>query len=362
VFTGTYHDRDRTGWSLASRRRRSHSSLVRIITIILLGLIMIAGFGGAAPEDTTAGQAGTINTNRVEVFAHLADFTVIDYLENGDRVDIFSGPEEFMYEIHYNGIVGWVWAEFLDPDGSGTSRNNSSIASPPSQGSPSSSADQAGAWSWRAWAMVDADALNVRDNASMGAGVIDSYIAGEWIEVIGNDLNGFSPINHDGEVAWVATEYLSWDGEFNNSSVSSDATGAVGSGSTDSSEEHWIDVNARTGLVTLYIGDSVQATHWGSVGFDTSSDGFYATAVGTFYVYAMYEPIAYTKWADAYITHWVGFDPTRFNGFHSYSKDANGAILPNGAGKTGGCVALDPAAIQEVFDFSHMGMRVEVHR
>ena len=98
------------------------------------------------------------------------------------------------------------------------------------------------------------------------------------------------------------------------------------------------------------------------MGYDTSSDGFYSTASGTFYVYAMHEPLAYTAWADAYITHWVGFDTSRFNGFHSYSKDANGNTLPNGAGKTGGCVALAPAAIQAVYDFAYMGMRVEVHR
>jgi hypothetical protein len=110
------------------------------------------------------------------------------------------------------------------------------------------------------------------------------------------------------------------------------------------------------------VGNSVQATYWGSVGFDTSSDGFYSTANGTFYVYTKYEPLGYTAWADAYITNWVGYDSSRSNGFHSYSKDANGNVLPNGAGKTGGCVALPAGAIQAVYDFSFIGMRVEVHR
>jgi hypothetical protein len=76
----------------------------------------------------------------------------------------------------------------------------------------------------------------------------------------------------------------------------------------------------------------------------------------------MWEPLGYTKWADAYITHWIAYDSYRSNGFHSYSKDANGNVLPNGGGKTGGCVALPGGAIQAVWDFSFIGMRVEVYR
>lgn len=214
--------------------------------------------------------------------------------------------------------------------------------------------------------MVDADSLNVRNDASTSASVIDRYGPGEWIEVIGNDVNGFSPINYNGDVAWVATKYLSWDGTFQYASVSTGTGGGSGGDTStapsSSSQEHWIDVNGGTGQVNLMVGDTVYATYWGSVGFDKSTDGFYSTANGTFYVYAMYEPLGYTKWADAYITNWVGFDSSRSNGFHSYSKDANGNVLPNGAGKTGGCVALPAGAIEAVYDFSFIGMRVEVHR
>jgi uncharacterized protein YgiM (DUF1202 family) len=320
--------------------------LVRIATVVLLGLMMVAGFGVAETGTATAGQAGTVNTNGVEIFTHPTDLSVIGYLSAGDRVDIFWGPEFEMYEVRSgDGTVGWIWAEFLDTDGGGGSAMSSS-----SESSSSSAADDAGVWSWSGWAMVDADSLNVRNDASSDAAVIDHYGPGEWIEVIGDDVNGFSPINYYGDVGWVASKYLSWDGTYNFASVS------TGSG------EHWIDVNGATGEVNLMIGNQSQATYWGSVGYDTSSDGFYSTASGTFYVYSMYEPLGYTAWADVYITNWVGFDPSRSNGFHSYSKDANGNVLPNGAGKTGGCVALSAGAIQAVYDFSFIGMRVEVHR
>ncbi len=345
----------------------SGSRWTRLLSILLLGAVLIAGFGLIRPQAASAGQGGTINTNNVEMFRHLTDLTVIGSLDAGDRVDIFWGPEGEMYEVRASdGTVGWIWAEFLDPDGgsSGSSSSSSSSSSSASSGggSSSSAADIAGAWSWSAWAMVDADSLNVRNGASTSAAVIDTYGPGEWIEVIGNDYNGFSPINYGGDVAWVATKYLSWDGEYQYASV-----GTIGGGSSDSSsgstsQEHWIQVNGLTGRVDLMVGNSIYATYWGSVGFDTSSDGFYSTADGTYYVYAMYRPLGYTSWADAYISNWVGFDPTRFNGFHSYSKDANGNVLPNGAGRTGGCVALPAGAIQAVYDWSYMGMRVVVYR
>lgn len=351
----------RAGLASVSRISGARHGFARIVTVVLLGLMMVAGLGGLAPQAAFAGQAGQINTNNVEIFEHPTDLTVIGSVDAGEWVDIFWGPEFEMYEIRSaDGTVGWVWAEYVDAGGSSVS-----YASSDSSSSSSSAADQAGVWSWSAWAMVDADSLNVRSDASANASVIDHYGPGEWIEVIGNDVNGFSPINYGGSVGWVASKYLSWDGEFNYATVSSSSSNSGGSGggtAPSSGGEHWIDVNASTGRVTLYIGNTVQATYWGSVGFDRSADGFYSTAVGTYYVYSMHQSLAYTKWADAYITQWVGFDPSRFNGFHSYSKDANGNVLPNGAGKTGGCVALPAGAAQAVFDFSFYGMRVEVHQ
>lgn len=364
MFTGMRGDAILAGSAWSRQGLDARSALARWATVALLALMLAAGFGALASEPAFAGQAGTINTNSVEIFAHPTDLTVIGYASAGDVVDIFWGPEFFMYEIRTgDGTVGWVWAEFLDADG-GSGGGTDDVAST-SASSSSSSADQANAWAWTAWAMVDADSLNVRGDASANAEVLDSYGAGEWIEVIGNDVNGFSPVNYYGDVGWVASQYLSWDGAFDNASAAAEpvqSTANTGGGTASTSLEHWIDINGATGQVSLMVGDSTYATYWGSVGYDTSSDGFFSTANGSFSVYAMYEPLGYTEWAGAYITNWIGFDPSRSNGFHSYSKDANGSILPNGAGKTGGCVALAPAAIQAVFDFAYMGMRVEVHR
>ncbi len=373
------HSRDFHGADLAGPASRScfTSRLARLLTVGLLAMLLIAGFGVVAPQGATAGQGGTINRNNVELFQHLRDQTVIGYLQSGARVDIFWGPENHQYEVRTSsGTVGWVWAEFVDVDGATSSSGGSTSASSSTTSSSSSStespaksnADRAAAWSWSAWAMVDADSLNVRADASTSARVLDSYRAGAWIEIIGNDVNGFSPTNYGGSVAWVATKHLSWDGTYRYASTGTPSKGSGGGSSTSSSSgssssaERWIRINGGTGEVNLMVGTSIHATYWGSVGFDTSPDGFYSTANGTFYVYAMYEPLGYTKWADAYITHWVGYDKYRSNGFHSYMKDSRGNVLPNGAGKTGGCVALSAGAIQAVYDWSYIGMRIVVYR
>jgi hypothetical protein len=97
------------------------------------------------------------------------------------------------------------------------------------------------------------------------------------------------------------------------------------------------------------------------MGYDQSDAGYYATAIGTYYVYAKYAPLAWTDYGQAFIADWVAFDPDRNNGFHSWSMDGDGNVLPWGDGATGGCVALEPSAAAAVYDFAEIGMRVEVH-
>ena len=179
--------------------------------------------------------------------------------------------------------------------------------------------------------------------------------AGTPVDILYGPYNGMYEIRYYSTDGWIWAEYLSIGGS------------TASSGSQDSaptanySEEHWIDVNRTSGLVRLMIGDGVAGAFWGSLGFDSSDYGFYATALGTYYIYGFKHWLHYTAWADAWITDWVAFDPERYNGFHSYSKDEYGNILPNGGGRTGGCVALGPGDIDQLYDFAQMDMRVEVH-
>lgn len=192
--------------------------------------------------------------------------------------------------------------------------------------------------------------------------VVEWMDAGTPVDILYGPYDGMYEVRYDGVDGWV------WAGDLGLDGGSVEATGVGGGSGYDEAAapasagpEHWIDINRSTGAVSLVVGDSVQATFWASLGWDTAADGFYATAVGTYYIYGFNYSLHYTPFADNYITHWIAFDPVRFNGFHSYTKDANGNILPNGAGLTGGCVALAPGDIDAVWDFAELGMRVEVH-
>lgn len=191
--------------------------------------------------------------------------------------------------------------------------------------------------------------------------VIDWMHYGAPVDILYGPHDGMYEIRYYGVDGWVWAEYLGLDG----------GPAAVGGGASYDAyaapaaapvqEERWIDVNRSSGAVSLMVGSTVQATFWASMGWDTSADGFYSTAIGTYYIYGFDGSLHYTPFADNYISHWVAFDPVRFNGFHSYTKDAAGNIIPNGGGLTGGCVALAPGDIDALFAFAEIGMRVEVH-
>ena len=117
----------------------------------------------------------------------------------------------------------------------------------------------------------------------------------------------------------------------------------------------------HVGHVTLFEGDNAIASYYASLGYDTSDQGFYATASGTYYIYGKNADLTWTDWGKAYIEYWMAFDGERSNGFHSWSMDASGNVIPGGDGLTGGCVALAPGDAASVYDWAPIGTRVEIH-
>ena len=129
---------------------------------------------------------------------------------------------------------------------------------------------------------------------------------------------------------------------------------------TDRNSECWVDVNRSTGDVRLFVGESCVDLFHASVSADPG-EGFYATAVGAYGIYEKIEELTYTPYADAYFTYWAGFDPDRFNGFHSWTMDETGAVLDGGGGTTAGCVATAPDDAWTIYHFVDLGTRVEIH-
>jgi len=194
---------------------------------------------------------------------------------------------------------------------------------------------------------VETDALNLRDAPSTKAEVITEMYWGDEVEILDGPVHGhWYQVAYGDLTGWAYGKYLAVDG----------GVGGDGSGG-----ERWIDVDRTSQRVTLYEGDILFASYWGAMGWDQSDDGYYATANGTYYVYEKYADLSWSEYGKVFFNDWVGFDPDRANGFHSYSRDGDGNLLPGGDGPTGGCVALDPSYADAVYAFAQVGMRVEVH-
>lgn len=235
-------------------------------------------------------------------------------------------------------------------------------------------------------AWVDTDALNLRAGPSTSDDVLEILPQGTQLSVTGEAVDGFVPVAYEGELAWISGDYLTWtdEDEPNFGFVPDTAIAAEQEPDPDAANEtvvtdsdnsrdpvnalpaptgeHWIDVDRGSAMVTLYIGDRAQGSFKGKIGLDPSDDGFYSTAVGTYFVYTKNPGLTSTPFVeDVYMTEFVGFDPERHNGFHSPIRNAEGELLPSQNATTLGCVRLDVEAARDLYAFAFIGMRVEVH-
>jgi hypothetical protein len=123
----------------------------------------------------------------------------------------------------------------------------------------------------------------------------------------------------------------------------------------------WIDVDVTNYMVRLMDGASVlQQIGPVGVGVQIDTGEYLSTQTGLFAVHTKYEALAYDAPFDTYISHWIGFDAAKDNGFHSLLKDANGAVVDASTGRvSNGCIRVGD--IEAVFAFAEIGMPVYVH-
>jgi len=138
---------------------------------------------------------------------------------------------------------------------------------------------------------------------------------------------------------------------------------ALGLVSAPPTPARWIDVNLSDNTTRLMEGRilvKALPSAWGN-GIPGTATDFYATVPGTYSVYTRYD----YRWFDAtysqtWIYSFVGFDPERANGFHSFLYDISGNLLNNQLGPVShGCVRVEDW--KAVYDFSAIGMTVLVH-
>jgi hypothetical protein len=132
-------------------------------------------------------------------------------------------------------------------------------------------------------------------------------------------------------------------------------------GSVAWASERWIDVDVTNFVVRLMDGKTVlREISPVAVGEQIDTGEYASTQTGTFYVYEKVADLAFDAPYNAYISHWVGFDADKANGFHSFLKDEDGRVVDASTGRvSNGCIRT--GAAEEVFAFAEIGMPVYVH-
>ena len=123
----------------------------------------------------------------------------------------------------------------------------------------------------------------------------------------------------------------------------------------------WIDVNVSSFTVRLMDGASAMNVIGPiGVGVQINTGVYESTQTGLFHVYSMDASLTYDAPYDTYISHWIGFDPAKDNGFHSFLKDATGKVVDPSTGRvSNGCIRT--GAAEAIFAFAEIGMPVYVH-
>ena len=123
----------------------------------------------------------------------------------------------------------------------------------------------------------------------------------------------------------------------------------------------WIDVDVARFRVRLMDGTRVIETiEPVAVGEQVDTGVYESTQTGLFHVYVKTQALTYDAPYNTYISDWVGFDPDKANGFHSFLKDASGKVVNPGTGRiSNGCIRT--SASERIFAFAQIGMAVYVH-
>ena len=123
----------------------------------------------------------------------------------------------------------------------------------------------------------------------------------------------------------------------------------------------WIDVDVTRLEVQLMEGSTVLRTFGPvAVGAEIDTGNYESTQTGLFFVHVKTADLTYDAPYDTYISHWVGYDIDKDNGFHSLLKDAAGNVVDPSTGRiSNGCIRS--ADVETIFNFAEIGMPVLVH-
>lgn len=327
---------------------------VMMALALAAGLILTAVGSGSRPV-SAEGQWAAVNANGVLVRDDAGFWAnVLGGASAGQWFEVTGGPTtDDWYAIDYYGTPGYIFGDYLSWDGAGGETAGGASAVTDTTGVMALNGG-ATSTSW-----VNTDALVVRADASSDSNVVGTMYWGQAVSVLGEQANGYVLVSTSAGSGWMWGQDLSVvpvGAGSGNAPVATDTGGGTATSSTK-----WIDVDRSSQLVTLYEGDTPIYQVWGSMSKDQSDEGFWATANGTYHVFEKDGPIHYTPYGHAWVRYYVGFDPMRDNGFHSYSLEEWGAYTWNYTEPTGGCVSVELGAAETIYNFADYGTRVEVH-
>jgi hypothetical protein len=123
----------------------------------------------------------------------------------------------------------------------------------------------------------------------------------------------------------------------------------------------WIEVDVAAFRVRLMEGARVLETiEPVAVGVQVDSGDYESTQTGLFHVYNKIAGRQYDAPYKTWISDWVGFDPAKDNGFHSFLEDQAGKVVDARTGRvSNGCIRT--GASDKIFAFAEIGMPVLVH-
>jgi hypothetical protein len=139
------------------------------------------------------------------------------------------------------------------------------------------------------------------------------------------------------------------------------ATATAPSAASAPTSGRWIDVDVTNFSVRLMDGETtVREIAPVGVGVAIDTGDYISTQTGLFYVQTKTEALVYDAPFDTYISHWVGFDADKDNGFHSLLKDASGAVVDASTGRvSNGCIRTGEPDV--IYAYAEIGMPVWVH-
>ncbi|MEA2512193.1 MAG: hypothetical protein QOJ59_1680 [Thermomicrobiales bacterium] len=109
------------------------------------------------------------------------DDDVLTVLDTGDRLGIIGGQRDGFYPVVHDGLTGWVFDDYVKPDGS--SRSGAAVG-------------------------VVTEHLNLRSGPSTADDVELQMPAGSLVVLTGEEENGFLSVDYQGTEGWAFADYL----------------------------------------------------------------------------------------------------------------------------------------------------------